>query len=250
MKDSADIFARAVGLRLAGLLVLLVAGPTCLQAQTMDDKVYWMAVADELEFAPGLHERPVVFDGWFWIGGDITRFWIRAEGEWATVGNESEMEAQFLYSRLIAPFWEAQAGIGVETVTGRGTTHTRGALVLGLEGLAPYWFHVGPQVLVSQEGDISFALAASYELLFTQRLVMEPGLGMSAAIQEVPEFGVGSGFNDTSLSARLRYEIMREIAPYVGVVWNRKFGATADLARAANRETNEVFFVTGLRVWY
>lgn len=230
--------------------VLLMLAPGGMAAQTMDDHIYWKLLADELEYVPGPESRPIAFDASFWIGGDYTRLWIKAEGDRATVGSGGELEAQLLYSRLIAPFWELQAGLGLETASGGGDSRTRGLAVIGLEGLAPYWFEVQPQLLVSHEGDIALALNASYELLFTQRLVLEPELEMSAALQDVPEFGVGSGFNDLSLAARLRYEFVREFAPYVGVVWDRRFGATADLARAAGEDVEETAFVAGLRVWY
>jgi copper resistance protein B len=219
-------------------------------AQTMDDHIYWKITADELEYVPAPAGQPIVLDGSFWIGGDYNRIWIKVEGEQSTVENEGEWEGQLLYSRLIAPFWELQGGVGVETVGGEGGRETRGLLVLGLEGLAPYWFEVEPQLLVSHEGDVAVALSASYELLFTQRLVLEPELEASAALQEVPEFGVGSGLNDVHLAGRLRYEIVRELAPYVGVVWGRTFGKTADLARAAGEGVDDVEFVAGLRVWY
>lgn len=230
--------------------VLMLLAPAGLAAQTMDDHVYWKVLADELEYVAGPEPRPVAFDAAFWIGGDYDRVWVKAEGDRATVGAGGELEAQLLYSRLIAPFWELQAGLGVETVSGAAESRTRGLAVLGLEGLAPYWFEVEPQLLVSHEGDVAVALNASYELLFTQRLVLEPELQASAALQDVPEFGVGSGFSDLSLAARLRYEFVREFAPYVGVVWDRRFGATADLARGAGEDVEQTAFVAGLRVWY
>ena len=111
------------------------------------------------------------------------------------------------------PHGEVQGGVGVETVDGGGERETRGLFVLGLEGLAPYWFELDPQLLVSHEGDVAVALSASYELLFTQRLVLEPELEASAGFQDVPELGVGSGFNDIQLAGRLRYEVVREFVP-------------------------------------
>ena len=239
---------RALTLPAVALLMLLPARATA--AQTMDDHVFWKIMADELEYVPAPDSRPVAFDASFWIGGDFNRVWLKAEGDRATAGSGGEIEAQLLYSRLIAPFWELQAGVGVETVSLPGDSRTRGLAVIGLEGLAPYWFEVEPQLLVSHEGDVALALSTSYELLFTQRLVLEPELEMMAALQDVPRFGVGSGFNDLSLGARLRYEIVREFAPYIGVVWDRRFGATADLARDAGEDVEETTFVAGLRVWY
>lgn len=219
-------------------------------AQVMDDHIYWMVMADELEYAPGPEGQPVFLNGSIWVGGDYNRFQLNLEGEAETVESAGELEAQALYSRLIGPFFEAQAGLGVETTFGGAESRSRGLLVLGLQGLAPYWFHVEPQLLVSHEGDVSFAFSASYELLFTQRLILEPELELKAALQEVPEWEVGSGLNDMELGGRLRYEVVREFAPYVGVVWERRFGQTADFARAAGEDVSAARFVAGVHVWY
>ncbi len=236
----------------AAILLLFGIGlaPEDVEAQTMDDHLYWMVMADELEYAPGLEGRPVFLDGSIWIGGDYNRFQLNLEGDAETVESTGELEAQALYSRLVGPFFEAQVGLGLETTFGGAESRRRGLLVLGLQGLAPYWFHVEPQLLVSHEGDVSFAFSASYELLFSQRLILEPDLELKAALQEVPEWEVGSGLNDIELGARLRYEIVREFAPYVGVVWERRFGQTADFARAAGEDVSETRFVAGVHVWY
>lgn len=231
-------------------LFLAPAFPDQAGAQVMDDRIYWMVMADEMEYAPGLEGRPIALDASFWIGGDYDRLWVKLEGEGATLEREGEFEVQGLYSRLITPFFEAQAGLGIETAYGDTDSRSRGLLVLGLQGLAPYWFEIEPQLLVSHEGDVAFAFDASYDLLFTQRLVLEPELELKAAVQNVPEFGIGSGLNDLSLGGRMRYEVARELAPYFGMVWHWRLGETADLARAAGEDVATVRFVAGLRVWY
>lgn len=231
-------------------LVLASALPDQAGAQVMDDRIYWMVMADELEYAPAPEGRPIVLDAALWIGGDYDRLWVKLEGEGATLEREGEFEIQGLYSRLISPFFEAQVGLGIETAYGETDSRSRGFLVLGLQGLAPYWFEIEPQLLVSHEGDVAFAFDASYDLLFTQRLVLEPELELKAAVQNVPAFGIGSGLNHISVGGRMRYEVVRELAPYVGVVWHRRLGETADLARAAGEDAATVRFVAGLRLWY
>ena len=52
------------------------------------------------------------------------------------------------------------------------------------------------------------------------------------------------------LSLRLRYEVRREVAPYVGVGWFRRFGDAADLARRAGEGSDEAQLVAGLHVWF
>lgn len=234
---------------IAAILLALGLAPEA-AAQTMDDHVYWMVMADELEYAPGPEGQPVFLDGAVWVGGDYNRFWLTLEGDAETPEFTGELEAQALYSRLISPFFEAQVGLGLETTFGGAETRRRGLAVVGLMGLAPYWFHIEPQLLVSHEGDVSFAFSAGYELLFTQRLILEPELEMKGALQSVPDWGVGSGLNHVELGGRLRYEIAREFAPYVGVVWERRFGETADFVRVAGGEVSETRFVAGLHVWY
>ncbi len=242
----------ALGVR-AFSLALLTAGSVLLglsvtdaSAQTMDDHTWTYVAFDELEIAPDVDERPLDFDVSAWVGGDYTRIWVKLDGEYATEGGAWEGEGQLLYSRLVSPFWEAQAGVGLQMANGGVSRQTRGLFVLGLEGLAPYWFEVEPQILVSHEGDVALSLEASYELLFTQRLVLEPEVELFGAVQEVPEFGIGSGLNSTSVAGRLRYEFVREFAPYVGVVWSRTFGAARDFAE----DTGGTRFVAGLRLWY
>ncbi|MFO7892828.1 MAG: copper resistance protein B [Longimicrobiales bacterium] len=237
---------------LAALLVALAVAmlPEAAAAQVMDDHIYWMVMADELEYAPGPEGRPVFLGASVWVGGDYNRLRVKLEGEGSTLESEGDLEAQALYSRLISPFFEAHVGLGMETTFGGAESLRRGLFVLGLQGLAPYWFEIEPQLLVSHEGDVSFAFSASYALLFSQRLVLEPELELKAALQEVPEWEVGSGLNDVELGGRLRYEIAREFAPYVGVVWERRFGQTADFARAAGADVSETRFVAGVHVWY
>ncbi len=122
--------------------------------------------------------------------------------------------------------------------------------VVGFEGLAPYWFEMEPAVFVSQDGDISARVTTTYDMFVTQRLIAQPRIEVNAAVQEVPEFGVGSGLNDLDLGFRLRYEIRREYAPYIGVSWQRRFAGTADLARLAGATVSDLAAVGGLRVWF
>lgn len=109
-----------------------------------------------------------------------------------------------------------------------------------------------PAVFVSQDGDISVRVTTTYDMFVTQRLIAQPRVEVNAAVQEVPEFGVGSGLNDLDLGLRLRYEIRREYAPYVGVSWLRRFAATADLARltGGGGAVSDLAVVGGLRVWF
>ena len=203
---------------------------------------------DELEYAPGNAQRPVNLDGRMWYGGAYQRLWVRAEGEQTTALGENvgEGEAQVLYGRLIDPFWDAVIGVRVDRSWGHesdGRVH----LAVGLMGLAPYRFELEPTIFVSSEGDVSARLEAEFPVLITQRLVAEPVFEVNAALQGVPRFGVRSGFNDYEFGLRVRYEIIREIAPYVGWSRTRRFGDSGDAEGGDPTSDNQL--VVGIRLW-
>lgn len=234
---------------LAALLALFVCDRP-VDGQTMDDMIYTYVSFDELEYVPGAVEEPVEYKGQMWIGGDFDRVWLKARGEQSTLEGEGIIEGQALYSRTTSAFWNTQVGVRVDHLYGPGPNATRSHLVLGIQGLAPYWFEVESFLFVSHEGDVSARVEASYDLLFTQRLIVEPELELNGAVQSVPQFGIGSGLSDLELGARVRYELVREFAPYVGISWVRLFGGTADMARGVGASVSDANFVAGLRWWY
>ena len=203
-----------------------------------------------LEFFPAASGDPVRYDLLGWTGGDVNRLWLKADGDHSTREGAGEVELQALYGRLISPYFDAQVGVRADVLYGTEDTDARVHLAVGLQGLAQYWFEIEPTFFISQKGDLSASLTASYEMLLTQRLILEPRIETAVALQEVPEFGVGSGFNELDLGLRLRYEILREFAPYVGYVWVRRLSGAAELARAAGEEVGSASVVAGLRLWY
>ena len=253
--------ATATGVRAtAGALVLFLGLPAARsEAQTAPhtseghEMMEWgwegFLLSEVLDYAPADDNRPIRYDLLGWVGGPWNRLWAKAEGVQSTSSGEGDTELQLLYGRLISPFWDLQAGVRMDIGYGDTSSEARASAALGLQGLAPGWFEVEPTLFVSQAGDVAASFEASYDLLLTQRLVAQPRLETSVAIQSVPEFGVGSGINGVELGLRLRYEIWRELAPYVGVSWDRRLMETADLARAAGEPAGEVSFVLGLRLW-
>lgn len=186
-----------------------------------------------------------------WYGGDYNRFWMKTEGEWRTGGERGgEAEIQALYSRLIAPFWDFQAGLRYDQFSGAGFDRSRGFAVLGIQGLARYRFELEPGLFISQDGDVSARLTATYDMLLTQRLILQPRLDLDAAVQSAEEFGLGEGVNSIGLGLRLRYEIAREFAPYIGVHWLSRFGETADLARRGGGRADDIAVVFGVRLGF
>lgn len=207
-----------------------------------------LILVDELELAVGAEGRPVDLQALGWYGGAYNRLWFRAEGEQSTTTSDGYIEGHLYYGRLVSPFWDAVVGTRVDGQWGNGGD-ARAHLAVGLIGLAPLRFEVSPTLFVSQKGDVSFRLRAEYALLVTQRIALDPEVEVNAAVQEAEKWNVGAGINDLELSARLRYIIVREFSPYVGILWVRRFGATADLAEQDGEPVSELAVVLGVRVW-
>lgn len=186
------------------------------------------------------------WDGEGWFGGDINRLVIKSEGS-ITMGDGVESaEIQALYSRAIGPYFNLQAGIRHDLKPSPSRTYA----TIGFEGLAPYWFEVEGALFLSDKGDVLARLGGYYDQRITQRLILQPRAEFNLAAQDVPETGIGSGLSDIELGLRLRYEIAREFAPYVGVSWDRKVGDTARYARLAGEDASSVSLVLGVRAWF
>jgi copper resistance protein B len=218
-----------------------------------DSALRWATFVQRAEFRSGDTADAAVLDAEGWVGGDYQRFWWKLEGEQLTERPRSgEVEFTALYSKLFSPFWDVQAGIRVDRTYRGPSRETRGHLVVGLEGLAPYRFEVEPTLALSDEGDVSFELTASYDQLITQRLVLQPRLGLRLdSAKGAPSEGlIGEGLNDLDLGFRVRYDVSRQFSPYVGWEWHRPLGGSAGLARAAGRDRCLSTWVVGVRAWF
>ncbi|MFN3818421.1 copper resistance protein B [Blastomonas sp.] len=182
-------------------------------------------------------------EGWF--GGDINRLVIKTEGEGSFGERIEDAELQALYSRAIGPYFNLQAGVRQDFEPA-----SRTYAAFGIEGLAPYWFEVEAHGFVSTHGDVLARLSASYDQRITQRLILQPRAEFNLAAQDVRASGIGSGLSDAEFDLRLRYEIVREFAPYVGISHSAKLGRTADFARAAGEDPTVTSFVVGVRAWF
>lgn len=180
------------------------------------------------------------------FGGDINRFMLKAETEGVFSEGAEKVELQALYSRAIDAYWNLQAGVRHDF----RPDPERSYAVLGVEGLAPYWFEVEGALFLSNKGDLHARIEASYDQRITQKLIAQPAIELNFAAQHVPAIGVGSGLSDAELGLRLRYEFVREFAPYVGVSIERTFGDTARYARLAGEERTSAGVVMGVRVWF
>ncbi|VAW98614.1 Copper resistance protein B [hydrothermal vent metagenome] len=188
---------------------------------------------------------PLILEADMWIGKDLNKLWFKTDIERVN-SKTSEFELQALYSRAIAPFWDLQVGVRKDF----NPKPTRDWLVLGLNGLAPYFFEVDTAVFIGEQGRLGLRLDAEYEILFTQKLILTPDVSINIHSKDDPQTGTGSGLSDIQLGLRLRYEIVREFAPYIGINWNKKYGQTADYARADGEDISDAQFVVGIRAWF
>ncbi len=189
-------------------------------------------------------EDIVNWDAEGWIGGDVNRLWLKSEGE--IEGNDAQRaEIQAFWSRNVAEFWDVQVGVRVD-LEPETTTY----LALGVQGLAPYQFETEATAFVSEEGDVSARLKQSLELLFTQRLILEPHIEINAYGQDIPERKIGAGVSDAEAGAQLRYQFTSAFAPYVDVVWERALGETASRLRAGGEDVETSSIRFGLRLWF
>ncbi|MBO6575449.1 MAG: copper resistance protein B [Rhodothermales bacterium] len=235
-------------MRQIALLLLLAAVPAA-AAQHMDRMVRSFVQLDELEFVGADWGQPFQWSSHAWVGNQYQRLWLKAHQDGATSHEASEVEVQALYGRIVSPFWDAQIGVRLDAERDGDAIETRAHLAVGFEGMAPYWFELEPTLYISQSGDMSAQLHVAYDLFVTQRAVLELGGGAVASAAAIPEHAVGRGLNSVSASTRLRFELERKVAPYVGWRWARSYGATADFAREDGHPDSRRALVFGLRIW-
>ena len=199
---------------------------------------------DRLEFSPK-YGGSYHWEGEGWIGGDINRLALRSQGEGSSDEGAENVEVQALYSRALDPWWNVVAGVRHDF----RPTPQRTYATIGIMGLAPYWFEIDAQAFLSDRGDAHFRLEAEYDQRITQKLILQPSAEINIAAQDVPDLGIGSGLSEVELGLRLRYEVTRQFAPYIGVQWERKLGGTARYARDEGEDISATRVVMGIRFW-
>ena len=209
-----------------------------------DDVVHYYVLFDQLEWQT-VDGGGVSWDTKGWIGRDVDRLWFRTEGGGGE-GRLEEAEAQVLYGRAITRWWDVVAGIRQDFRPGPAQTWA----AFGVQGLAPYWFEVEATAYVGGGGRTHLRLETEYELLLTNRVILQPLAELDIYGKDDPERGIGAGLSAIDLGLRLRYEFRRELAPYLGFVWERKFFGTADRARRAGEDVGGPALALGLRVWF
>ncbi len=215
-------------------------------AMENDDPLLASVLVEELEWRADGGDSGAGWDIQGWLGYDINKFRFKTEGEWDDDENVEAADFQALYSRAIAPYWDIQAGWRRELEPGED----RDWAVIGIQGLVPWHFEVDASLFVGESGRTAARVEAEYEFLLTQRWVLTPKLELNAHGKDDPERGIGSGLSNLETGLRLRYEIRREFAPYIGIHHERLFGDTADYAEAEGHGDTETRWVIGLRAWF
>ena len=209
-----------------------------------DSRITSFVLFDQLEWQGG-RNGGLNLENKSWFGGDINRVWIRAEAE----SNDGDVEDAFvhgLFGRSVSRWWDVVAGVRQDFRPGDAQTWA----AVGVQGLAPYWFEVEATGYVGAGGRTHARFEVEYDLLLTNRLILQPAVEFELYGKRDAARGIGAGPSSIETGLRLRYEIRRELAPYVGIAWDRKLLGTADFARAAGEEVGRARFSVGLRAWF
>lgn len=189
-------------------------------------------------------ENVVNWDAEGWVGGDRHKFWWKTEGELNGPRLE-QAEVQALYSRNVWTYFDAQVGLRTDF-----EPDSRAYAVVGIQGLAPYFIESELHAFIGFEGDVSIRAKQSFDLLLTNRLIVQPMLETDFYLTDVPERRIASGFSIIETGVQTRYEISRKFAPYAALVYERRLGGSARLARAAGEDVGGLSARVGLRVWF
>lgn len=181
-----------------------------------------------------------------WYGGDINKLWLKGEleGGWGSKPEHAEIQA--LWSRAIDPWFDLQAGVRFDPRVGPNRSH----LVLGVQGLAPYWWEVDGAIFLSSKGEVTARAEAEYDLRITQKLILQPRVEIDLSAQDIPELSIGAGLSEASVGLRLRYQLTPLVAPYIGVEYEHGFGKTRDFRRAEGDKADGLNFLAGIRFWF
>lgn len=215
------------------------------RAAVTDDPVLLMGILDQFEWRDTSGDNTLSWDGQGWLGKDLRKLWFKTQGE-RVGGRTEDAELQFLYSKAIARYWDFQIGVRHDFEPSPSRTWA----AIGVQGLAPYFFETDIAFFIGESGRTALRIESVYELLITQRLILSPEIEINFFGKNDANVGVGSGLSDAEIGLRLRYEIRREFAPYIGVNWSKTFGNTADFARLNGEDISDVQLVIGLRAWF
>ncbi len=232
----------------------LTVASTHLMAMGEDPARFSRVLVDQLEVRDTDEGRVLGWEASAWYGGDINKLYFTTEGERLMAPEKDEedpategAETRLAWSHAFAPYWDWQLGARRDW---QPDDPNRDWASIGVQGVAPYWFEVDANLFVGENGLTNLRVELEYELMLTQKLVLVPSLEANLYGKEDKAVGIGDGLTDMEAGLRLHYEIRREIAPYIGVNWEKQYGDTADLTRNAGGKTEEGMLVAGIRFWF
>ena len=190
-------------------------------------------------------------DGYFlnaeaWYGGDINKLWLKTEVEGSFGEKPEQAEFQALWSHAVDPWFHLQGGLRYDARPDSGRSH----LVLGIQGLAPYWFEIDAAAFLSDKGNFTARFEAEYDQRLTRKLILQPRIEVDFSLQDIPAERIGAGLSTFEAGLRLRYEFVPEFAPYVGLEYDRALGDTARFNRSAGHDVGGWSVVLGVRTWF
>ena len=212
----------------------------------MDQPILAHVILSQLEGRWNGTNSEFRWEGQGWVGTDYDKLWIKSEGTLQGNGTLDDGQHQFLYDRAITTYFDLQGGLRSDI----DSRPTRNWAAFGIQGLAPYFFDLELTGYASNQGHLAAKLEASYDLLITQRLILQPQIELNLYSKADPVRLVGAGFSDIDTGLRLRYEFSRNFAPYLGVVYEGRFGQSASYARRLGESTGDFRFAFGVRVWF
>jgi copper resistance protein B len=226
----------------------LTEGPYALpgahQLEMHDEHKFASLMANRFEY--DVDNESGVYDLQGWAGTTYDRFVLKAEGDVAN-GSLAESQTELFWGHAIAAHWDTQLGLRLDSADGR---EDRQWVAFGIQGFTPYWFEVDVTAYLGVEGRTALSVELDYELLFTQRLILQPRAEFTLYGKSDEVNGVGRGLSDAALGLRLRYEFSRQFAPYIGFERTGKYGRTADFAKALDEPKGTTSYVVGLRFWF
>ncbi|WP_350603371.1 copper resistance protein B [Pseudoalteromonas sp. SMN1298-MNA-CIBAN-0114] len=240
-KDARDPHAYSAG-------TTLTEGPYALEGNERltlaDEHPFYALLGDRLEYNEQANAG--VFDLQAWYGTTFDRLVIKTEGDFSE-GSIEENQTDILWGHAVSAYWDTQAGVRLDY---NKEGENRQWLAFGLQGLAPYWFEIDMTAYVGERGNTAFTLEAEYELLLTQKLIIQPRAEITLYGKNDKQNELGSGLSSSAIGFRVRYEFTRQFAPYIGVEWSNKFGNTADYATSSGQSSNNTAFVAGIKFWF
>ena len=240
-KDARDPHAYSAG-------TTLTEGPYALEGNERltlaDEHPFYAVLGDRLEYNEQANAG--VFDLQAWYGTTFDRLVIKTEGDFSE-GSIEENQTDILWGHAVSAYWDTQAGVRLDY---NKEGENRQWLAFGLQGLAPYWFELDMTAYVGERGNTAFTLEAEYELLLTQKLIIQPRAEITLYGKNDKQNELGSGLSSSAIGFRVRYEFTRQFAPYIGVEWSNKFGNTADYATSSGQSSNNTAFVAGIKFWF